>query len=318
MTDPTVRRADHRDRNGARALPGHDRWLMPVSSPPTRPEHGAAARASCECSCGRTLFSIATPSFEVAECEYRPHGRFSRHPHDRAGFCLVLDGGFEELDERRGASAIRHEPATLVYHPAGAAHTNVISDRGSRCLTVEIAPAVLSSLEGRTAVAGALNVSRRGAAHWFAYKLREELHSRDDLTPLLIDGVALALLGEFARRPGVRADRPPPAWLGQTRERLHEEFASPPSLAALAAAAGVHRVHLARAFRAHYACTVGEYVRQRRIEHACRRLATTDTPLSEIALSAGFADQSHFTTTFRRLVGITPSAFRARAASAPR
>jgi AraC family transcriptional regulator len=227
----------------------------------------------------------------------------------------VLDGEFEELDAGSGTSAVRHEPATLVFHPAGATHTNVISARGSLCLTVEIAPAVMESLEGRASVAGALGVSRRGAAHWFAYKLRDELHSCDDLTPLVVDGVALALLGEFARRPDVRVDRTPPSWLGQTRERLHEEFASPPSLGALAAAAGVHRVHLARAFRAHYACTVGEYVRQRRIEHACRRLATTAAPLSEVALSAGFADQSHFTTTFRRLVGITPSAFRARTAS---
>src|SRR5438034_8794997 len=69
---------------------------------------------------------------------------------------------------------------------------------------------------------------------------------------------------------------------------------------------------LARAFRWHYGCTVGEYIRQRRVEFACHRLTGPDDRLSVIAFDAGFADQSHLTNTFRRLVGMTPGAFRTR------
>ena len=62
----------------------------------------------------------------------------------------------------------------------------------------------------------------------------------------------------------------------------------------------VHPVHLAQTFRKFYRCTIGDYVRSLRIEFACRQLAATKMPLSEIALLAGFADQSHFTRTFRK------------------
>jgi AraC family transcriptional regulator len=72
---------------------------------------------------------------------------------------------------------------------------------------------------------------------------------------------------------------------------------------------GVHPDHLVHAFRRQYHCTVGEYVRQLRIEFACRQITSSDMPLAEIAVEAGFADQSHFTKTFKRLVGMTPSEF---------
>jgi AraC family transcriptional regulator len=78
----------------------------------------------------------------------------------------------------------------------------------------------------------------------------------------------------------------------------------------LAAAVGVHPVHLARVFRKFHACSVGDYVRQLRIEYASRQLATTDQPLANIALAAGFADQSHFSRTFKQHTRMLPTEFR--------
>ncbi|MBV8519518.1 MAG: helix-turn-helix transcriptional regulator [Acidobacteria bacterium] len=74
--------------------------------------------------------------------------------------------------------------------------------------------------------------------------------------------------------------------------------------------AGVHRAHFARVFRARFGCTPGELLRQLRVEHAQSLLASTDVPLAEIALAAGFSSQSHFTATFRAYAGVTPAAFR--------
>ena len=62
--------------------------------------------------------------------------------------------------------------------------------------------------------------------------------------------------------------------------------------------AGVHRAHLVRAFRARFGISVGAYVRRERIRWAARALRNSDAPIAEIALQAGFADQSHFTRTF--------------------
>ena len=267
-------------------------------------------RPCCDCACGQTVARIATTCFDVAECEFTPNMRMVSHAHERASFCLVLEGGYTE---ESSASTTHYDEAMLIFRPAGAIRTNVVSARGSLCLTVEIAPDVISSLGSEITMPDRLRVGGHSVAHWFAYKLRRELRATDALTPMVIDGVGIALLAEFARTRTVRFDRIAPIWLERARAQLHEEFASPPSLASLAATAGVHRAHLARAFRKHYGCTMGDYVRQRRIANACHRLSGTDTPLSDIALDAGFADQSHFTTTFKRLVGITPGEFRSRA-----
>lgn len=51
-------------------------------------------------------------------------------------------------------------------------------------------------------------------------------------------------------------------------------------------------------------------MRRLRIESTCRELATSEAPIVEIALAAGFCDQSHFTRTFKRLTGIAPSQYR--------
>jgi AraC family transcriptional regulator len=51
-------------------------------------------------------------------------------------------------------------------------------------------------------------------------------------------------------------------------------------------------------------------VRRLRVDWALRELSTSARSLSEIALDAGFADQSHFTRVFKRQVGVSPGAFR--------
>jgi AraC family transcriptional regulator len=47
-----------------------------------------------------------------------------------------------------------------------------------------------------------------------------------------------------------------------------------------------------------------------RVDYARRKIANSREPLVEIALSAGFADQTHFTRTFKRVTGMTPMEFR--------
>jgi AraC family transcriptional regulator len=98
--------------------------------------------------------------------------------------------------------------------------------------------------------------------------------------------------------------------LEEARDRIHAELGSRPSLSGLAQSVGVHPVTLARAFRRAFGCTVGEYVRNLRIERAALQLAETELPLAEIALAAGFSDQSHFSNLFRQHTGLSPSKFR--------
>jgi AraC family transcriptional regulator len=136
-----------------------------------------------------------------------------------------------------------------------------------------------------------------------------ELERREPFSGLAIEGIVLELLAE-ALRAGELPTECEPAWLREIRDRLHSDFTNQQSLTDLAAEAGVHPSHAARAFRKRYGCTIGDYLRRMRLEFAIDRLRSSDQPLCQIAQEAGYADQGHFTRAFRRSTGLTPGQFR--------
>ena len=79
----------------------------------------------------------------------------------------------------------------------------------------------------------------------------------------------------------------------------------------MAAAAHLSPYHFARQFKAATGLPPHQYVILRRVERAKELLqAGADLSLAEVALRAGFSDQSQFSNHFKRLVGVTPSQFR--------
>jgi AraC family transcriptional regulator len=78
----------------------------------------------------------------------------------------------------------------------------------------------------------------------------------------------------------------------------------------LAASLGISVGHFCRAFKRTFGMPARIWIRHRRIEFAQGLMLTTGASLSEIALSCGMSDQSHFTRSFRRIVGEAPSSWR--------
>jgi AraC family transcriptional regulator len=138
-------------------------------------------------------------------------------------------------------------------------------------------------------------------------RLAAEVAATDAAAPLALHAAALELLATVGRAP---EGPKPSAWLDEVADHLHDRLFERVTLAELAAVAGVHRAHLVRVFRARYGVSVGTYVRRERIEWAARALRSSDTPIVEIALQAGFADQSHFTRTFAKHMGVSPGLYR--------
>ena len=84
------------------------------------------------------------------------------------------------------------------------------------------------------------------------------------------------------------------------------------SLEQLAGLAGMSRFHFARQFRISTGQSPMGYVRQARIERATAILRERNTTIARVAVSLGFADQSHFTRTFGRFIGVSPKSFAER------
>jgi AraC-like DNA-binding protein len=81
------------------------------------------------------------------------------------------------------------------------------------------------------------------------------------------------------------------------------------SLDQLAALAGMSRFHFARQFRISTGHSPMGYVRHARIERATAILRERNITIARVAVSLGFADQSHFTRTFGRFIGVSPKSF---------
>jgi transcriptional regulator GlxA family with amidase domain len=75
--------------------------------------------------------------------------------------------------------------------------------------------------------------------------------------------------------------------------------------------------HFARAFRQTLGIPPHNYIVQRRVEHAQQLLRNTDLPVSEVAIVAGFTDQSHLARHFRTVTGVSPALARHRFRTGP-
>ena len=102
----------------------------------------------------------------------------------------------------------------------------------------------------------------------------------------------------------------PPRMLRHIVEYIDMHLDSELTTEGLAAILKVSASHFARSFTASVGSTPHAYVMGRRLSRAQELLAQTQLPLVEIALSTGFADQSHFCRRFHQMVGVPPRTFR--------
>ena len=96
----------------------------------------------------------------------------------------------------------------------------------------------------------------------------------------------------------------------RARDLVDSAYAEPLDLEALARAAHVSPRHFSRSFRRTFGETPHQYLLTRRLERARHLLRTTDLQVAEVCLAVGFTSVGSFTSTFRRRVGVSPTAYR--------
>ncbi|WP_336319864.1 helix-turn-helix transcriptional regulator [Streptomyces lavendofoliae] len=118
------------------------------------------------------------------------------------------------------------------------------------------------------------------------------------------------------RRARVQAQRLADlARLRRVRDRIDREYAQPLNVEALARDVNMSAGHLSRQFRAAYGESPYAYLMTRRIERAAALLRRGDLSVTEVCFTVGCASLGTFTTRFTELVGMSPGAFRRRAAT---
>lgn len=272
-----------------------------------------AENCPCMDTSGTVVATRRVPGFQVVENHYPAGLELSSHRHEHAYLSYVLEGPYAET-YGNSTNIVICAPRVLRYLPPEQIHANVF-DEGSHCLIVEVETEALKRVEEHTKALERPGEIQGIASTWLAQRLYHEFRQGDGLALVSLEGILLEMLAEGARHTGTQRVATIPRWLHIAREYLDANFLRQVSLGEIAGAAGVHRVHLSREFRRYFSTTVGEYLRRRRIEHACRLVSTTQIALAEIAMTCGFSDQSHFSATFRRQIGLTPARYRQSAQS---
>ena len=273
---------------------------------------GPGYRSGAPIGTGANALQFASTAwFTLATYRYPANLFMETHTHATPTVSLVLRGGF-------GATFVmsrRHvwRTGSLTIMPAGEIHSNTFSSEGvTEVLNVTVQRPVLEAYESvprllrRFALLQSPDFLRIGAG--IARELRAP--SDDGLQRLALDGLTLELLASAGGKQTRSRARPVPGWLLRARDALHDCPADGHILGALAREVGVSPSHLSAAFRQHFGCSPAHYLRRARVERATRAIESGASNLAEIAVEAGFGDQSGLGKAFRREIGMTPGEFR--------
>lgn len=117
----------------------------------------------------------------------------------------------------------------------------------------------------------------------------------------------ISSLTSFTAPPSIKSKH-----IASVIRRIEQDFSLPLKLEALALECGVSTSYLSREFKRVIGTTVHEYLNNYRIQRSLKLLA--DMSVAEVAALVGFSDSSHYIGIFKRVIGATPAAYKAKLA----
>jgi AraC family transcriptional regulator len=252
----------------------------------------------------KILQSRSIGDLTIHATEYYAGGLTDVHLHKNARIVLVLRGQFQE---HFGQKTRECSAGSLIFRPAGETHRERFLSKRSLCISLDVGLLWIARFDRDLVLQDPLYFQSAHLVSIFS-RLARELQFGDSFSDLAMESYLTEILGMTMRNQFL-LERPHPSWLKRVQELLvstSDRF----KIRELANETGVHPVYLARVFRRYYGCTVGEYVRSIRVQQAQQDLLDSNQPIAEIAIKNGFADQSHFTRSFKSVTGVTPARYR--------
>jgi AraC-like DNA-binding protein len=244
---------------------------------------------------------------------------FPRHTHDQYGIGIMDRGGHASVSDRRH---VEMASGDLIFLNPGEVHDGrAISGRSRSWRMLYVEPAVMEAF--RADVCEEKPESMRFAAPVLADEHLRQLfnaafaHARragECGNLMACETAILRLVAQIDINcaAGPRYATKLTARIGRALDKIDADPSAPLTLAELANEVGISRYQLLRSFSRQLGQTPHAYILQQRMALA-RRLIRAGRTLAEVAILAGFCDQSHLTRFFVRQFGVTPARYASRA-----
>jgi AraC-like DNA-binding protein len=259
------------------------------------------------------LFDSPLVRITGIDCHHPRGGCGCERGDERTHLVLLRRGGFGY--HLRGAVHVGDPATALLYRAGDSYRISHPFEGGDACTCFELLPEHEEELFGRR-LRGARDATRVvDAAEQFRHRVLHAALERGEADRLAAEGAASVLCQDIVRGDATPAMALSPAarrlaW--RAREALLADPTDAAGLAALAVRVGCSPFHLARVFRRAFGLCLSDCRTRLRLALALERLADGADDLAALACELGFSHHSHFGATFRRHVGLTPTAARAR------
>ncbi len=247
---------------------------------------------------GQTIKSYKTDMISVKSTLHKKsESKF--HAHSNSYLSILLSGLYSEvtLDSKKVIA-----PSSILYRPAHYKHKNQFITDQTKCLNIEFKPEWFNKLD--------INPN----------KIKPQIKNIQNfpwLLQLLIDFLKHQKIDFFeellsklltSEEKLIAPLRKP--WLSKLALILDNEIEENHSLKTLSERVFVHPNYMSRVFKEHFGVTIGQYLLERRIQYATKKLFIEKNRIALIASECGFFDESHFIKTFKTFNKITPHQFR--------
>ena len=250
-------------------------------------------------------------------------GEFTEHVEDDHEINITLAG---RIDTRKhsvsGTRTTRcGENGTVCVTPALQPHSAIWTDF-VECITLNIDPVYLRRVAVENDFSSQFELiedlcDQDLLVSQIALALFAESENESSLGKLYSDSLLQTLYLHVLRKYSTATSRKKALKGGLSGHRykvvtdyINDNLDGDINLVDLAEVAGLSRFHFSRAFKETAGLTPQKYLMQQRIEKAKELLSRSDLPLSQVGLEAGFKNQSHFTSLFRRFTKLTPGSWR--------
>jgi AraC family transcriptional regulator len=222
------------------------------------------------------------------------------HCHEHHHLSLLVKGGNRE---QRSHKEQEVGAGSMLFYNSGERHKNSRTQHPSKNINIEIPDAFLAKHGLQFQVLEKFPEQPARVKHALL-KIYRECMTPNTLTATTVCSL---LLSVFTVPPVRKKEMPP--WLQQLKTLLHDRWSETLSLQEMSVILGVHPVTISKYFPLYFHCSLGEYMRKIKTDKAMQLMQTSGQPLTAIAYTCGFFDQSHFIRTFKQVTGFLPSQF---------